>query len=385
MKTKKFLLFAALLIQCSAFAQADFGIKYGPYLQDVGENEVTVVFVTTGYALGWVEVAPDDNSNFYAEERPKYFETANGRKVPGTLHRIRIKGLQKGAKYRYRIYAREILDDLRWDVQYGKIAASSPSKLFSFTTLDASKNETHFAVINDIHARNEVMDSLLGTVKPNELDFMVFNGDMMSHINSEDHLFEGFINTSVKRFSSNLPFFYARGNHETRGPFSTRFMNYFPTSTGLPYYAFKQGPAFFLFLDGGEDKPDTDIEYGGLSAFDPYREEQVEWIKKIVESKEFKEAAVRIVVIHIPPFRSDWYGTLEIERLFVPILNKANVQLMLSGHTHRHSFQQKGENGNNFPILVNSNNDLLDIRVSGQKIHINVRDTKGKVTKTFDL
>lgn len=385
MKTKIFFLLAVLLLPLNAFAQSGFGIKYGPYLQNIGENEVTIVFVTTGHALGWVEVAPDDNSNFYSDERPKYFETANGRKVTGTLHRITIKGLQKGVKYRYRIYAREILDDIRWDVQYGKIAASSPSKLFSFTTLDASKNETRFAVINDIHARNEVMDSLIKTVKINELDLMIFNGDMMSHINSEQHLFEGFVNTSVKLFSSNLPFFYARGNHETRGPFSTRYMDYFPTSTGRPYYAFKQGPAFFLFLDGGEDKPDTDIEYGGLSAFDTYREEQVEWLQKVVESKEFKEAPVRIVVIHIPPFVSNWYGPLEIERLFIPILNKANVQLMLCGHTHRYSYWKKGEKNNHFPILVNSNNDLLDIRVTGQKIHINILDTKGKIIKTIDL
>jgi predicted phosphodiesterase len=385
MKTKIFFFLTLILIPFGVFAQSDFGIKYGPYLQNVGENEATVVWVTNGHALGWVEVAPDDPSNFYAEERPKYFETANGRKVTGMLHRVTIKGLRKGTKYRYRIYAREILDDIRWDVQYGKIAASSPSKLFNFTTLDASKDETHFAVINDIHAHNDILDSLVKTVRINELDFMIFNGDMMSHINSEQQLFEGFVNTSVKLFASNLPFFYARGNHETRGPFSTRYMDYFPTSTGVPYYAFKQGPAFFLFLDGGEDKPDSDIEYGGLSAFDAYREEQTEWLKKIVESKEFKEAPVRIVVIHIPPFRSNWYGTLEIERLFVPILNKANIQLMLSGHIHRHSFREKGESDNQFPILVNSSNDLLDIRISGQKIHIKVLDTQGKVFKTFDL
>lgn len=385
MKTKIALIIFAALAQMSAFAQSDFKIKYGPYLQNVGENEATVVWVSSDEALGWVEVAPDDKNHFYAEERPKYYEAVNGRIVTGTLHRVTIKGLKKGTTYRYRVYSREVLDGISWDVKYGKIAATNSYRPFSFTTLDGSKNETHFAVLNDIHARNEVLDSLVKNVNVNELDLMIFNGDMASHLNSEEQMFEGFINTSVKLFASGLPVFYARGNHETRGPFCTRFMDYFPTSSGKPYYTFRQGPVYFVMLDGGEDKPDSDIEYGGLSAFDAYRAEQAEWLKKVVESKEFKEAPLRIVLLHIPPFTSTWYGTLQVNKLFVPILNNANIQLMLSGHTHRHSFQQKGDNGNNFPILTNSNNEIVDVRINGQKIHIKIFDTKGKVTKTFEL
>src|SRR5690625_5315672 len=67
-------------------------------------------------------------------------------------------------------------------------------------------------------------------------------------------------------------------------------MDYFPTPSGKPYFTFRQGPVFFLFLDGGEDKPDSDIEYGGLSYFDEYREEQAEWLQQVVESEEFKSA-----------------------------------------------------------------------------------------------
>lgn len=385
MKTKFSFIILAIFFSFAAFAQSDFRIKYGPYLQNVGENEATVVWVTSDEALGWVEIAPDGASHFYAEERPKYYEAINGRIVTGTLHRVTIKGLKKGTTYRYRVYSREVLDNVRWDVQYGKIAATDAYRPFYFTTLDASKNDMHFAVINDIHARNEVLDSLVKNVPLNELDFMIFNGDMASHLNSEEQMFEGFINQSVSLFATNLPIFYTRGNHETRGPLSTRFMDYFPTSTGKPYYTFRQGPAYFIMLDGGEDKPDSDIEYGGLSAFDEYRSEQAEWLKKVVESKEFKEAPLRIVLLHIPPFTSTWYGTLQVDKLFVPILNKANIQLMLCGHTHRHSFQSKSENGNNFPILTNSNNEIVEVRVNGQKIHIKILDTKGKITKTFDL
>lgn len=379
------LVLIGLLVQWSLFAQYPFEIKYGPYLQNMGENEVTVVWVTNQDALGWVELAPDDDTHFYAEERPQFFQTENGRKRVGTLHRVTIKGLKKGTRYRYRVYSREVLDNTGWDTSFGRIAASNPNRLFSFTTLDRSKEAFHFAVVNDIHARSEFMDSLISGIKLEEQDFIVFNGDMMSHFNSEELIFDGFLNKSTELFASHMPFYYARGNHETRGPFSTRFIDYFPTPTGKPYYTFRHGPALFIMLDGGEDKPDSDIEYGGLSAFDSYRKEQAEWLKTVVASDEFKNAPLKIVVIHVPPFTSTWHGTLQVGELFVPILNQAGVDLMLCGHTHRYSLQTKGQNGNNFPILTNSNQEIVEVSVKGKQIEVTLKDKTGKQIKQLSF
>lgn len=75
---KKALLSLIWLVAATSFAQNDFKILYGPYLQMVGENEATIMWVTSGKALSWVELAPDDGSNFYAESRPKYFQTLFG-------------------------------------------------------------------------------------------------------------------------------------------------------------------------------------------------------------------------------------------------------------------------------------------------------------------
>ena len=49
-----------------------------------------------------------------------------------------------------------------------------------------------------------------------QTDFVLFNGDMLSFINSEDQLFKGFMDTAVRLFASEIPMYYARGNHETR-------------------------------------------------------------------------------------------------------------------------------------------------------------------------
>ena len=79
-------------------------ITHGPYLQNVGETEATFVWVANKPSIGWVELAPDDGTNYYAVERPKFFDTTNGVKNTSTLHSVKVKGLKPGTNYRYRVY-----------------------------------------------------------------------------------------------------------------------------------------------------------------------------------------------------------------------------------------------------------------------------------------
>lgn len=388
MKNIKINLFFALLIfSFSVFAQDEnLKIINGPYLQNVGENEATVIWKTNKDAIAWVEIAPDDGSHFYAQERPKYFASRLGIKEVGLLHAVTIPGLMKGTDYRYRIYSREVLDNNVSYTKMGNIIASNvySQKPYKFKTLDASAKEVSFAVVNDIHTDTQKLRSLIDKVDLNKLDFMVYNGDMVHHIKTESTLWDGYLNKTVEIFGKELPFFMIRGNHETRGAFAINYMNYFPSSTGVPYYGFRAGPAYFLMLDSTEDKPDSDMEYGGFAAFDNYRATEIEWLKKTVQTDEFKNAPVKIVFIHIPPFVSTWYGPLEVERLFMPILNEAGIDLMMCGHIHRYQYIPKGEKGNTFPILVNSNKDILDIKLTDRSISLKIFDQEGKVLQEIN-
>lgn len=368
-------------------AQEDFKILCGPYLQSVGEEEATVMWITNRKAVSWVEVAPDDGMNFYAEERPQFFQTSFGKKLIGTLHAIRLTGLKKGTSYWYRIYSKEVIDETPYFVHYGKVAASDvyTRKPYRFTTLDCSREKTTFAVVNDIHADHETFSALMETQKGKKLDFVIFNGDMLSNMSSEEQLIDGFLKQSVEMFATETPVFFVRGNHETRGLFSPQYIRYFPTSTGQPYYAFREGPAFFIVLDGGEDKPDSDIEYHGLADFDAYRAREVSWLEKVVNSQAFQQAPVKIAVIHVPPVGSSWHGPLEVKKYFLPILNKAGIRVMLCAHLHHHQYIPAGEEGNDFPILINSNTHLLEAEVSGDAMQIRVKDTAGNLFKTFNF
>lgn len=368
-------------------AQEDFRILCGPYLQNVGEEEATIVWITNRNAVSWVEIVPDDGMNFYAEERPQFYQTNFGKKRIGTVHAVRVTGLRKGTPYRYRIYSKEVIDETPYFVHYGKVAASDvyTRKPYRFTTLDYAKQETSFAVVNDIHADHETFSALMETQKEKKPDFVIFNGDMLSNMSSEEQLIEGFLKQAVQLFATETPVFYVRGNHETRGLFSPQYIRYFPTSTGQPYYAFRQGPAFFIVLDGGEDKPDSDIEYHGLADFDAYRAQEVSWLEEVVNSEAFKQAPVKVAVIHVPPVGSTWHGPLEVKKYFLPILNKAGIRVMLCAHLHQYKYIPAGEEGNEFPILINSNKHLLEAEVRDGTVRIRMKDTEGKVYKTFNF
>ena len=388
MSMKK-LFFIAMLL-CGVYSAQAVKIIHGPYLQAVTDTEATIMWVTDTKALSWVEIAPDDGTNFYHVERPKFYQTYLGKRVYGTVHQIRITGLEPGKKYRYSTSSKEVVGMEGHRVTYGHVATTKVyGKNFNniFSTLDSSKKNLKFIVLNDIHAKQEKLEALLNTYEDGKTDMVFFNGDMVSMVPTESILFEGFVDAAVRRFANQVPFYLVRGNHETRGLFATSYLTYFPTTTGKPYYTIKQGDTFFIVLDGGEDKPDSCLEYYETADYDTYRKEEAEWLKKIVDSEECKSAKYRVVLMHMPPIggKNMWHGPKHAGECFFPILNNANITVMLSGHTHRYSYNKPEETGAEFPILVNSNSTALKANIDANGIKISVIDMTGavKYTHTF--
>lgn len=379
------------LVQAQDTALVSARIACGPWLQAVGETEFTVVWMTNVDAISWVEVAPDDDAHFYATARPKYYESVFGRRPISTLHTVRVTGLKKGTNYRYRIFQQALLsDEGNKRVIFGEAFGSDilRQKPYKVTTLDADRSESRFTMVNDIHGDDSLFRDLLSNALTSGLDFVIFNGDMLTQIESRAQVVEGYMKSAGELFSGNLPIYAVRGNHEHRGTASYDYMKMFPTATGQPYYTFRQGPAFFIALDCGEDKPDSDIRYYGLSLTDPLREEQAAWLKEVVASEAFKAAPFKIVILHMPPDGNEqtgWHGMQELRRVYLPILNEAGIDLMLCGHLHRNRYIEKGKEGNQFPILINSNVTRVDAQVTKNKMDISVIDRQGKKMYIYSL
>ena len=381
---KKLLLVAALF--CGVYSAQAIKIIYGPYLQAVTDTEATIVWVTDQQAMSWVEVAPVDGTNFYNVERPKFYQTYLGKRVFGTEHQVRITGLEPGKKYCYSVSSKEVLGTRRHRLHYGDIVTARiyGKKYPGFNTLDPKKESTQFIVLNDIHAKQEKMDALLNTFEDGKTEMVFYNGDMVSQVPNVEILFNGFVNASIERFARQIPFYLVRGNHETRGVFATKFLDYFPTPTGKTYFTLKHADTFFIILDGGEDKPDSDLEYYETAVYDQFRREEAEWLKKVVESEECKSAKRRIVLLHMPPVDGHkmWHGTKQIRELFIPILNKANISVMLCGHVHKYSFH---DDQAAFPIVVNSFEDALKVKVDNGGVKVDVVGMDGAVKHTHSF
>lgn len=362
-------------------------ITNGPYLQTMGQDNVTVIWTTDKDAVSWLELAPAGEDSFYARERTRFFEAPHGSKKIGTLHRIKVSGLTPGTEYRYRIFSKEVLNYEGHRVRYGDITSSNVyrNKPFFFKTLDPAKNTVAFKVVNDIHGKNENLEAMLSNVTKENTDLVFFNGDMVSIFDKEEEIFTGFMDTAIRLFAKEVPVFYARGNHETRGKASGRLYDYFPTNNGRFYYTFRHGPIQFLVLDGGEDKPDSDIEYSELAQFDNFRTEEKNWLQKIIGEPDFQSAPFRVVVLHIPPAGSTWHGARDIAEKFLPLLNNANIDIMLCGHLHSYQWMNAGDRNVNFPILVNDDETSLDITADDKKIDILRKNLSGKTVDSHSI
>ena len=322
-----------ILLTCAvAPLLAEIKILHGPYLQNLGENEVTIVWVSDKPSIGWLEIAPDDGSHFYATERQKIFDTKIGIKNTSRIHSVKLEGLKPATTYRYRVCAQEVISHEGHKVIYGDIttAFSYAKEANSFTTNDATKPSVSFAMVNDIHGRNDVLENMINQCNLETTDLFLFNGDMVSISDNEEQMFGGFMDKAVE------------------------------------------------VLDCGEDKPDSDVEYYGITDYDNYRSKQALWLSEITQSDLYRNAPFKVVVCHMPPF-GGWHGELDILKKFIPVLNQAKPDVYLTAHLHQYIRNEAGKDGVAFPLIVNSNNTLLKADADANKLDIRIYDLDGKM------
>ena len=87
---KLLFVFAGLAFALTAAAQ-EFRITHGPYLCDMSQDGVTVVWTTSRPALSWVEASPADS--LAPAPPPRHYQTVAGPNRAGrTLHPGRVRG-----------------------------------------------------------------------------------------------------------------------------------------------------------------------------------------------------------------------------------------------------------------------------------------------------
>lgn len=365
-------------------------IVCGPYVQCMTETSFTVIWTTDVDAVAWVEVAPDDGTHFYNKERDKYYDARGNGVFPiGKIHKVVVDGLEPGSTYRYRVMNRGVIAyNGSGNVQYmhgsgTDVYKGEPHKI---TTFKEDYDTIRFDLYNDIHGKDSLFNRILSGARDNR-DFVFLNGDMTSNISNEELIPKMYLGSAAKSLNGGLPLFASRGNHELRGRDAIKWLNYFQTTTGTPYYSFSIGDFFFVVLDACEDKPDSDIEYSGIVASKPYVERQGRWLKEVIASEECRNAKVRIAFCHVPPESKGWYGAAQMCNILVPPLNEAGFNAMFCGHIHRWRVAEPYGSISNagFPVICNANMERMEVTATEDAIEISTFDTDGKNTHNHTL
>ncbi len=325
---------------------ASIKFRCKPYLQNPKPDSITVMWLVDKPSFSWVELA--EGSARLPKE--KFFSQDDGLYAAGnTINKIEIGNLKAGTTYSYKVVSREILTFEAYKVVFGE---QIESEVFTFKTPEINAKDVSLIIFNDIHNTPKSFAELLKLNNSEHFDFAFYNGDMLNYLASEEKIVDCLIKPSAETFASQTPFLYLRGNHETRGSLARTFKDYFALPA-TPYFSFTWGPAFFMALDTGEDKPDSAEVYAGLVAFDEMREREAKWLEAQMQSAAYKNAKFRIALMHIPThYSNDWHGTLECKKLFTPIFNKYKLDMAISGHNHKYAVRHPIKNDHDYPIVI---------------------------------
>lgn len=364
-----------------------FAVSHGPYLQEVTQDGATVAFTTSDKAFSWIELKPQGAPEHTAT---RHYNSRDGLKEAwNTFSSVRMEHLQPGTSYDYRIVSKEMRQFQPYHVAFGDSIATP---WHTFRTLDPKQQGASLFVTSDMHFDAGKLERLLRAADYTTCDAFFYAGDMTSYLDNPEAPFTAFIDTSVRLFASSKPFEVVRGNHETRGNLARTYSSYFPKKEGKIYGSYLMGDIMIVMLDGGEDKAESHPVYAGLTDFDAYRSEQAEWLRQLVRTREYRKARYRIAISHFPMVMAQqwkdekaWYGWQDAIDKFLPILNKAKVDLMVSGHTHRTFYHPRGADHNDFPILEQGYDSAARLDLHNGKVCVSVFNTEGKVIQRIEL
>ena len=376
------LLISAVLV-LRGFSQGidndNFVVDHGPWIQNLTTSGITIIWTTNKPAVpGITLTSPDGTTKFIRNSHDGIVDGG------GTLHKIRIDGLQPAATYKYSLNSVQILKYQAYRIYYGD---TLKGKQITFSTMPLKTAGVRFTVFNDVHELSGKMASYLRHNDIAAQDFYFFNGDMMDWLQDPGELYLAFLDTASFYFAGSRPFYYVRGNHETRGFAARELKKWFDFRNDRFYYSFDFGPVHFVVLDSGEDKEDNNKNYFGLADYDSYRLKELEWLREEVRSNQFRLAKFRVVLVHMPILKGEKqnHAMTFMSENFGPVLREAGIDLMLSAHTHRNTYYEKDKTGYGYPLLVNSNNSFVEVNADNNEIKAIVKDVEGKIISEYNI
>ncbi|GHT17982.1 hypothetical protein FACS1894189_4970 [Planctomycetales bacterium] len=310
-----------------------------PVLQVPSNTGMTAVWAVKKNVTGYVQ---------YGLEPEKLDQTSYGAvfgqsPFDDQFLQIRITGLKPNTKYYYRTATVPVQVNGASEFQSGTPVFG---ETYSFETAGSNKAIGSFSSINDMHENRSTLKQLVKRLDLIKSDYTVFNGDAVNHFDRTDQVVEKVLRPAQSAFATERPLIYVPGNHEQRGLWVKNVPRALPTwdryepenpSRGRNFVV-RTGPLAMIGLDTGEDKEDTHQQYAGLAHYVLYRREQTVWLAEALESPLVKSAPFIVVFLHAPFDVRKPLGNDAEHPGWGELLNKYQVQLAVSGHTHRFAY-----------------------------------------------
>ncbi len=311
-------------------------LKYLPAVFAVGKSYQIMVPVT-GHSLFRVRVG---DRYFYDEQNGIMCSLRS-------VHRVSVPMELLDREKKYTVCEREIIERL----PYFPTTKDETFAEFDFCPLpDKNIRIYHLADTHNMTDEPCAAAELFGNI-----DLLIMNGDIPDH-SGEISNFDCIYDIAQRITHGRIPIIFARGNHDMRGYHAEQIADYTPNHNGNTYYTVRVGKVWAIVLDCGEDKIDSNPEYGYTVACRPFRERQTDFIKDIIDNREKEYCGggveYKLVICHNPfahqinekyGIEADIYS--EWARL---IKENISPNLMISGHLHELAI---GEVGGRFDDL----------------------------------
>ena len=278
------------------------------------------------------------------------------------VHKIKIPMTLLDKAKAYRVHITPLADHCNY---YPK---PSPTEAYDYPfTPIPTKGDVKAYVLADTHG--QVTTPAETALAHGPIDLLLLLGDIGDSAATKEQVTTlHYLTAAITK--GTFPAVYVRGNHDTRGYMAEHLMGYIPTRGGSTYYTFRAGSVWGVVLDCGEDKPDTNIEYGlpetgGVANFLPFREAQTDYLRGLIEGADttYNAAGItrRVALCHINftytdrPFNDKNPALYE---KWIAALNEISIDMLICGHEHRVGRQPDdyfhGDPAPRFPTLLTS-------------------------------
>jgi len=263
----------------------------------------------------------------------------------------------------------------------------------------------HIYHLSDTH--NKVHSPIeAGKFFQDNLDLFVLNGDIQEDSGKLENL-DVIYEIAGKLTEGRIPVVFSRGNHDMRGKYAERLVEYTPTHEGKSYYTFRLGPLWGIVLDCGEDKVDDFPEYGNMICSEDFRRRETEFLQDVVkrakQEYQAEDVKYRLVIVH-NPFTYTMKPPFDIEQElyneWAKILREdIKPHLMLCGHLHDTTVFFPGclydNKGQACPVVIGSNpymkekdkDIFVGAAITLNENHINIKftDNNGNAKEAIDI